>query len=384
MRVWTQLAIVAALTAVGAAGWQYRDRLPFDALKGPGAGQGGPSRGFGQRAVLVDTARLRTGEIKQSVEAVGTALANEAVEITSKVSGIVEKIRFRDGELVKAGAVIVQLGAGELQGELEEDRAERDIAKRLYERARKLLASKNVPESRVEELQGRLEAAQARVRSKEAKLAEYVVRAPFNGRLGIREISLGALVTPGTRVTTLDDNSVIKLDFEVPETALSHLKPGLEVTASGAAFPDRVFFGRVVTINSRLDPVTRTVRVRAEIPNDDDVLKPGMFLTVELVVQTKADAVLAPEESVITFGEAHYVFAIEADKAVRKPVTLGRRLTGEVEILSGLRAGDEVIVGGIQKVSDGTSVKRAQAGAAPDKKSKQTGDGAGAKGQKRG
>jgi membrane fusion protein (multidrug efflux system) len=374
MRVWTQLAIVAALTAAGAAGWQYRDQLPFGSLlgisSGPGGGpqEGGPGGG-GPRSVAVDTERLRTGDIKISVEAVGTALANEAVEITSKVSGIVEKIRFQDGQIVKSGDIIVELGAGELQGELEEDRADRDIAKRLYERARTLLKTNNVPESRVEELQGKLEAAEARVRAKQAKLAEYVVRAPFDGRLGIREISLGALVTPGTRVTTLDDTSVIKLDFEVPETALSHLKPGLEVTASGAAFPDRVFFGTVATIDSRVDPVTRTIRVQAEVPNTDEILKPGMFLTVELVTQVKQDAVLAPEEAVISLGDSHYVFAVEGDKAIRRPVTLGQRLAGEVEIVAGLEPDAEVIVGGIQKVSDGTTVRRTQAKADPDQKS---------------
>lgn len=378
MRVWTQLAIVAALTAAGAAGWQYRDQLPFDALLGGGTPKGpagAPSGGFGPRSVVVDTQRLRTGDIKVSVESVGTALANEAVEITSKVSGIVERIRFENGQFVQAGAVLVELGAGELLGQLEEDRAERDIAKRLYERARKLLKTNNVPESRVEELQGGLEAAQARVRAKEAQLAEYVIRAPFKGRLGIREISPGALVTPGTRVTTLDDTSIIKLDFEVPETALSHLKAGLEVTASGVAFPDRVFFGQVVTIDSRVDPVTRTIRVQAAIPNSEDVLKPGMFLTVELVTRTKPNAVLAPEESVISLGDSHYVFAVEGDKAVRKPVTLGQRVTGEVEIVSGLDADAEVIVGGIQKVSDGTPVRRTQANAAPGEQGRKAGGG---------
>lgn len=364
------MAIVAALTAAGAAGWQYRDQLPFGALLGIGGGpQTGGPQGGGPRSVAVDTQRLRTGDIKVSVESVGTALANEAVEITSKVSGIVEKIRFRDSQLVKAGDVLVELGAGELQGQLEEDRANRDIAKRLYARAQTLLKTNNVPESKVEELQGNLEAAEARVRAQEAKLAEYVIRAPFNGRLGIREISLGALITPGIRITTLDDTSVIKLDFEVPETALSHLKQGLEVTASGAAFPDRVFFGRVATIDSRIDPVTRTIRVQADVPNDDGILKPGMFLTVELVTQVKRDAVLAPEEAVISSGNAHYVFAVEGDKAVRRPVTLGQRLTGEVEIVAGLGANAEVIVGGIQKVSDGTPVRRTQAKVDPGQKS---------------
>jgi membrane fusion protein (multidrug efflux system) len=176
-------------------------------------------------------------------------------------------------------------------------------------------------------------------------------------------------------VTTLDDTSIIKLDFEVPETALSHLKPGLEVTASGVAFPDRVFFGQVVTIDSRVDPVTRTIRVQAAIPNAEDVLKPGMFLTVELVTRTKPDAVLAPEESVISLGDSHYVFAVEGDKAVRKPVTLGQRVTGEVEIVSGLDADAEVIVGGIQKVSDGTPVRRTQANAAPGDQGRKAGGG---------
>ncbi len=357
MKVLPQLLIVAALAGVGGGGWYFKDRLPFDVRLPGGATSAEVGAGFAARAVVVETMPVRRGEVKMTVEAVGTAKANEAVEVTGKVTGIVERIHFREGQRVAAGAVLVKLDTAELEAELEEERAARDNAQRLYERARKLLAGRNVSEARVDELYARLQAAEARVRANEARVAEYVIRAPFAGRLGLREVSPGALIRPGTRITTLDDTTTIKLDFEVPETALARLVPGLDVSAQGVAIPGRVFFGKVTTVDSRLDPATRSVRVRAKIPNPDDALKPGMFLTVTLVLGVKRDAVLVPEEAVVTAGAGQFVYVVRDGKAVRTRVVLGQRLPGEVEALVGLEPGDLVVVGGVQKLRDGAPVR---------------------------
>jgi membrane fusion protein (multidrug efflux system) len=352
MKVITQLVVVAALAAIGGGGWYYKDRLPFGAAPVANTTGGGLDR-----AVPVEVAPARSGKVTVAVEAVGTARADEAVTITSKVRGVVTRIAFREGQKVKAGTVLVETDASELQAELEEKRAERDNAQRLYDRAKRLLKTRNVPEAQVDALMGDLEAAEARVRADEARLADYVIRAPFSGRLGLRRVSLGALVEPGDEITTLDDVTPIKLDFEVPETALGRLAPGLQVSARSAALAGRTFSGKVTTIDSRVDPVTRSVAVRAEIPNGDEILKPGMFLNVRLVVATRAEAVLVPEEALISTGSGQFVFVVEGDTAVRTAVTLGQRLPGEVEVLTGLEPGILVVVGGLQKLRDGAPVK---------------------------
>lgn len=154
----------------------------------------------------------------------------------------------------------------------------------------------------------------------------------------------------------MDDISLIKLDFQVPERSLSQLKVGQEITSSTEAYPGRLFFGVVRSIDSRVDPVTRAVTVRATIENPDEALKPGMFLLVELGVATRHSAVLIPEEAVVSNGTARHVFVVQ-DGAVRQsPVSLGQRLPGEVEVLEGVSAGEQVIVGGVQKVRDGAKV----------------------------
>ena len=353
MRVWSQFAVVAVLALAGGTAWYYAGPGADDsqATRGPGAGRG--------RAVTVEVVPARRGTVTLSVEAVGTARANEAVTITPKMAAIVERIGFTEGQWVVAGDVLVELDANELKANLEEKRAVRDEARKLYDRARSLLKNRNVSQSRVDTLFAALQATEARVRADEARLGEYVIRAPFAGRLGLRRVSVGALVTPGTMITTLDDTSRIKVDFRVPATALAHVRPGLAIEARSASYPDRAFAGEVVTIDSRIDPVTRAIELRAHFANADGRLKPGMFLIAALSLATRDDAVLIPEEAVVASGNDHFVFTVVDGKAVKKSVTLGQRLEGEVEVLAGLIAGDTVVRGGIQKVRDGVAVNPA-------------------------
>ena len=352
MRVLTQVIVIAALATAGGGGWYYQDRLPWgDSAK---AARQSPRP---DRTVLVDVAQARRGAVTVSVEAVGTAHAIEAIIVTSKVTGIISKIHFEEGQRVSAGTVLVELDSRELQAELAEMRAEHDNALRLYDRVRKLYETRNVPLARLDELYGELMAAEARVSADEARLSDYVIRAPFDGRLGLRRVSVGALVNPGAEITTLDDTSRIKVDLRVPETALARVAAGQPLTVRSAAYPGRVFEGRVMTIGSRVDPVTRSVEVRGEFANDDDALRPGMFLTSTLTTATRADAVLIPEEAVVSSGDTQFLFAVIDGKAVKREIDVGEHIAGEVEVLSGLDAGVAVIVGGVQKVRDGTKVK---------------------------
>jgi membrane fusion protein (multidrug efflux system) len=201
-----------------------------------------------------------------------------------------------------------------------------------------------------------MESARARLDATRARLSDRVITAPFAGVLGFRQVSPGTLVTPGTTIASLDDVSVMKLDFSVPESFLSALAPGQAISATSVAFPDRDFTGEVVTIDSRVDPVTRAVTVRATLPNPDRLLRPGMLLTVE-VFQPERQALVVPEIAVIQVSRSAHVYRLKPDDTVEQvDVELGQRRRGEVEILDGLSAGDRIVVDGAVKLRDGSAI----------------------------
>jgi membrane fusion protein (multidrug efflux system) len=191
-----------------------------------------------------------------------------------------------------------------------------------------------------------------------------VITAPFSGRVGLRHVSLGGLVNPGAVITTLDDLSIVKLDFAVPELFLASLRSGLTIAAQSSAYPGSTFQGRVASVDTRVDPTTRAVAVRALIDNRDGRLRPGMFMTLRLV-RAESQALMLPEEAIVPEEDHHFVFVVDDGKAHKRPVSVGRRRPGEVEILDGLTARDTVIVDGTLNVSEGTPVSVRLAGSAP-------------------
>ena len=349
MRILAQLAVVILLAA-GIGAWYWSAERGSESAAGAGQFRAG-ARPVG---VVVATPRVDRATI--AVEAVGTALANEAVVVTPKVSGIVARIAFSEGARVRAGAVLAELDASELKANLEEERAALKQARRLLERARALYRNRAVSKARIDQLEAELEAAEARVRADEARLQDHVIRAPFGGRLGLRRVSPGALVGPGSTITTLDDTSRIKVDFRVPESVLSLARPGLPIEARSVSY-DETFHGVVKTLDSRVDPATRSIELRTEFPNPDGRLKPGMFLTARIAIDSRDGAILVPEEALVAQGATHFVFLVRDGKAVRTRVRIGERLAGEVEIRDGVAATDEVVVRGLQKIRDGSAVR---------------------------
>ena len=197
-------------------------------------------------------------------------------------------------------------------------------------------------------------------RSARAKLNHTRVRAPFSGRIGLRRVSPGSFVDTDTVITTLDDVSVIKLDFSVPETFVNVVRQGMDIIAHSLVFPDRDFNGIVASIDTRLDPVSRAVEVRAVIPNDDGLLKPGMFMTVDLQ-RDRGDVLMAPEQAIVPEGSRQYVFVINAGVAEKRQVRLGRRIPGYVVVSEGLSSGESVVTEGTHKVRDGSQVESLEA-----------------------
>ncbi len=364
MKVWSQVLVVGVIAAGAAAAFIYRDSLPFIGSKP--AAETRPAAG-GAPALPVEAVPVRRMEITRTIEAVGTAQANEAVTITAKATGIVERLNFQDSQIVKAGVILVELEAAESSANIGALRAARDAARMSYDRAKQLIESKVVAQARLDEVSKAYEAAEARLRAEQAKFSDSVIRAPFNGKLGLRKVSLGALVRPGDVITTLDDTTVIKLEFEIPETVLGGVTLGNTVSAKATSMPDRKFEGVVTTIDSRIDPTTRAVRVRAQIPNSDDALKPGMFMTVALSVGRVPDAMMVPEEALLAQGGEQFVFVIRDGKATRTRVTIGQRLPGLAQITNGLHADDQVAITGLQQLRDGSRVRQtnAQGGTPP-------------------
>lgn len=354
LRTVVQVIVIVVLGIACWLGWSYRADLP---VIGPYFAESGPAQRRGGGEVLVDALPVTRQRITDVVRAVGTTRANEAVTVTSEVAGRIAEIRFREGDVVRRDAVLVRLDAAEILADLDGARAELNRAQQNYDRGVKLREARAVTQARTEELAQELASAQAAVAQIAARLDNYELRAPFGGRLGLRQISRGALIRPGDAIVTLDDISVLKIDFDIPETALSGIHPGQTVNATSAAWPRTPIQGVVATVDTRIDPVTRAVTIRAEIPNEEGLLRPGMFLNVELVYGETPDALTVPEEAIIAVDDGMFVFAVTDGKAERRPVLLGRRRPGMVEVLEGLNAGEQVIVGGVQKVRQGAPVK---------------------------
>jgi membrane fusion protein (multidrug efflux system) len=309
-------------------------------------------------ATRVVTAPARVEPMGLEIEAVGTTQANESVQVTSKASNTVTAIRFNEGDEVQAGAVLVEMDDAQAQAALAEAEASLARSRSQFDRSKDLESRQAISVADLEQLEASLKGDQARVAAAKARLADTVIRAAFHGKTGFRHVSVGSFVSPGTLITTLDDTSVIKLDFTVPETMLFVLRRDLPITASATGLPDRMFKGKVANIDSRVDPVTRSIAVRAELPNPDGVLRQGMFMTVSLKGEV-TPTLLVPEEAVVPERGHAYVFVIHDNVAERREVRTGKRRPGVVEIAEGLAEGERVVVEGTQNVRDGSRVEEA-------------------------
>ncbi len=322
-------------------------------------------------AVPVRVAIAAPASMEDVIEAIGTARADESVQISAKVTEKVSKVHFDDGQVVKQGDLLVELTSVEESARLNEALAEMRERQRNFERVQRLFRQDTVSRSDLDQAESEMKTSRARVESMEAMLADRVVLAPFDGITGLRLVSPGSLVEPGDHITTLDDIDPIKADFTVPERFVGVLSVGQPVRAISAAYPGETFNGTVAVLPPRVDPDARAVTVRAHLPNPDGRLRPGMFLSMELV-RTVREALTIPEGAIVPGGELAYVFLFRPDgdgtgltqdavnatgSVARTRVRLGLRQPGQVEVLEGLTPGDAVVVEGVNRVVDGASVR---------------------------
>ena len=326
--------------------------LAISACEKEQAGGGPP----GDRTAIVITQRVELQAMIDEIQALGTANANESIDVQSRISTLIERIVFEEGQLVEAGDLLVELENDEIDAGLAVAEAALSESRSLYNRSQNLADSQAISASGLEQLHAQVLVDEAQVEAAKARLDNTIIRAPFSGRIGLRRVSPGSFVNNSTIITTLDDVSKIKLDFSVPEAYLSVLTEGMSIVAHSLVYPDHEFHGVVQSIDTRLDPVSRSIRVRAIIPNPEAALKPGMFLTVDLQ-RDRGKVLLAPEQAIVPEGSAQFVFVVVDGIVEKRAVVLGRRIPGYVVIEEGLSAGETVVTEGTHKLRDGSAVK---------------------------
>lgn len=313
--------------------------------------------GWGELVVSVVTVPARQQAVEETIEAVGTLAANERVDIKSEADGTIEAIHFDEGQQVEAKQVLVELDQAKLRAALAEAQANLTMAQAARQRYAALLGTRAVSQQEADQAQATWAATQAVVERLTAELEDATIRAPFAGMTGARLLSIGQFVSKGTNITTLIDSDPMKLEFHIPERFLGQIQPQQAVKLQTAAYPQRPFSGEVYFIDPQVDTATRTVLLKARVPNPKGLLRQGMFAQVELIVRVKEQAIVIPDTALLHQGDLTFVYAIDAEqKAQMRPVKIGARLVNVVEVVEGLQAGEPVVAEGHQKLHPGVKV----------------------------
>ncbi|MDO9500169.1 efflux RND transporter periplasmic adaptor subunit [Falsiroseomonas sp.] len=342
------LAILLALVLAGLIAWYL-----WPSSGGRQAERGAPP----PTPVVLATAEET--RLVREVRGLGNVLATSSVMLAAEITGRVTALSFEEGAEVAEGEVLVTLDPGPAEAELRAAQAEAAELEQQLSRSSRLARGGFAPRGDVADLRQRLAGAQARSAAAESRLSQSRIVAPFAGRLGLKQVSVGALVQPGTPLVALDAVDPIELHFAVPEQEIGRFAAGAAVRATSTAMPGREFAGQVQVIAPRVDPALRTVTVVARLPNEDRRLRPGMLMQVTVAAEVVEQAVTVPPRAVVMQGPEHFVFRVEEGIARRTPVRIGQRTPQRMEILDGLLAGTPVVLEGLQGLQDGTRVNAA-------------------------
>lgn len=336
----------------------------------PGGGQGGPPGG-GMPPLPVEAVTLKSQKIAAGLQTVGSLRADESVAIRPEVAGRVVRIHFTEGENVRAGQPLFSLDDSVARATLNEAVANLENSRRAVERSEQLTAQKLIAQSDYDRARAAFGVDKARVESARTMLSKMTLTAPFSGQVGLRNVSVGELVSPvGTaqELVTLVRLDPIEVDFSVPESALAQLRNGQRISITVDAFPGEEFGGKVTAIDPVIDPNSRSAKLRAQIANPDGRLRPGQFAQLQLDTGANAtEAVLVPEQALMLDGSQRYVWTIVDGKAKKVVIRTGVRVPGAFQVLEGLKAGDQVITAGQTKpmMNDGLPVQVLPADGAP-------------------
>jgi membrane fusion protein (multidrug efflux system) len=389
------LFLILALGVVGLMLLAAGVKLVTDGARGragPGAAAGGPGGGGaprpgggGPRAVQVNATTAQTRAFVDRLEVLGTAKARQSITLTAPATQLITRLRFQSGDYVRAGQVLAELNAREQDASVAQARSQVALAKSNWDRWQQLADRGIAPAATAEQFKSQYEQAVATLEVNQARVGDRTIRAPFSGTVGLTDAAPGMLINPGAAIATLDDLSVIRVDFPVPEPFIPVLREGLPIQATADAYPAVTFDGRVAKLDTRVDPATRSVNARAEFPNPGNRLKPGMLLRVVIQRAVRQNPG-APEAAVVFESGEAYVLLIQPAPppgqggpgggarqgppaggpqaggaggqapqgprliAVRHTVTAGLRQDGWIEILAGLQPGQQIVADGTNRV----------------------------------
>ena len=302
---------------------------------------------------------IKPQQLVESIEALGTLRANESTLLSATVTETITAIHFDDNQAVKQGDVLVEMTSAEERAQLYQAQSALDEAKRQWQRLQTLRKDNLSTEAQLDQQKTLVDAAAAQLKAVKSRLQDRLIIAPFDGVVGLRNVSLGALVRPGDVITTLDDTRVMKLDITVPSVHLDKIAIGMHIEAQATALKEQQFAGELSSISSRVDPITRSVTARALINNPSGALRPGLLMTVNLEGIGR-EALTLDEEAVIQVGRKSFVYVVDESKqpntVEKREVTLGERQKHSVEVLSGLQQGELVVVHGGLKLRPGAEV----------------------------
>jgi membrane fusion protein (multidrug efflux system) len=335
-----------------------------DPAKSGAPGKGGPGGPGGPTPVEV--VKLVPVVVKEDLQAVGSLRSNESVILRPEVSGRIAAINFKDGQLVRRGQVLVALDATLNEAEVAQARAEYDLAMSNLKRSEDLARRSFISSSAQETAASNAQVAEARLKLAQARLGKMRIVAPFDGAVGIRNVSLGDYVKDGTDLVNIEDTRVLKVDFRLPERNFAQVRVGQDIEVVADALPGQRFMGQIEAINPKVDANGRSLELRARLDNNEGRLKPGMFVRVRVIVGERQNALLIPEEAIVPQGEEFYVFKVVDAAARRVPVKIGVRRDARVEVLQGLAPGDLVVTAGMRLARDGQPVRVLNAAPAGD------------------
>src|ERR1043166_8798546 len=349
LRMWIQIAVVETATLCLLLAHTGCGNKAANA-------KGGPA----EMMIPVETALVSTERLEDKLSAVGTLDPNEAVDIKSEIDAVVAKILFSEGLSVTNGQVLIQFDDAKWRAQHLQSKVELENAKIRADRSEKLLKTESVSQQEYDDAHAAARTAEAFFALLEARLKETQIIAPFNGMVSERLVSPGAYVKAGDALVRLIDLNPVKVNFTVPERHLTQLKIGQKVSVRVASLENREFTGDVYFIDPQVDVLTRTIKVKAKLDNSEGALRPGLFANVELTLSVHENAVVIPEEAILAQIGATTVFAVSNQQATIRPVKTGLRVPGKVEILEGLKPGEEVVTAGHQKLFPGVKVMAAK------------------------
>jgi membrane fusion protein (multidrug efflux system) len=324
---------------------------------GEGAAPAGQNGGGNAEPLVVNVVQLKKETLNNQLQVSGTILPNESVDIKPEISGLVTKVNFKEGQYVTKGTPLVYLNDNELQAQYQRLQYTQKLVQTQESRQKQLLAREAISQEEYDIVLNQYNTALSDIKLVQAQLEKTVIRAPFNGRLGLRQVSEGAVINAANIIVSIVNIDPIKLEFSIPERYAGLVAEGSSIYFSSESSTEEVE-GKVYAFEPQIDAATRTLKLRAQSPNKSGKYLPGMFVKIRFVLDVKEDALLVPAESVIPELSGYKVFVVGADgNAEQRMIEIGTRTDTQVQVISGLKEGDLVLTTGVMQVRQGMPVK---------------------------